>query len=219
MFSSLLPEIYSPRSASHHHVPREEVRRKRSLEQSPSERSRKTASPVKSQEVSPRSHGSSSQLTSPARYSHQQSGSVSSVSHSSDTHLPVKSTSSSSNNNHILKENHNDHEISRPISRSREAAATAMLELKSAGSFRANVVSGKATSPFSDSKCPRTLESQGSKTPSTNIISTKPTIVPLDSSRLHYRWTIGNHSYIISSAGVQNLEMVCSATKQDKAFM
>lgn len=120
--------------------------------------------------------------------------------------MPYVTTSeqqrSSKISNNTLKEP--TQEVSRPVSRSREAAASAMLELKSAGQYR------------SLPKSPTHHVSQAPSQPPHKVQTTHSaskfagTIVPLDSSRQNFKWSIEGQSYIVSASGVQALEPVSS---------
>ena len=109
---------------------------------------------------------------------------------------------SSSGGNNLLKEPMS--EVDRPVSRSREAAASAMLELKTAGQYR----SGPSARP----RTPHGIPTSSHHPQRSQATSSSPkftgSIVPLDTSRQHYKWTIEGQNYIVSAAGVQALDAV-----------
>ncbi|XP_039249836.2 uncharacterized protein LOC120327575 isoform X2 [Styela clava] len=186
---------------SNRNLPKVSMTRKYSIDRSPHERPRKlSTSPSRHHpnvaEVRPRSR---QRHTSPVPYREQIP-----VTPNSSQRAPTTSTSyshSSNNNNMLLKEPKEEYEIARPISRSREAAATAMLELKSSGLYR----SVAPPPPLARHSPPPTPVSE---TP-TKVVSTSksvPSIVPLDSTKQQYKWMIAGHSYVISAAGIQSLE-------------
>lgn len=104
-------------------------------------------------------------------------------------------------------------DLQRPVSRSREAA-DAMLQLKSAGAFsnRNKSVPQKSTWGSQPSLATATpsgpAPTQTLHKTTSDPLGKQSTVVPLDASRQHYKWSIGSNTYIISSAGVQELEYV-----------
>lgn len=195
--------------SSSRNLPKIGLTRKHSMERSPLDHPRKLSiSPARHHpnvaEISPRSRQRTS--SPPLRYMDR---AVAVTPTSSQPPPPPSTSSHSSNNNNTLKEPREEYEIARPISRSREAAATAMLELKSSGIYRAPPPLARQSPPPATSS---------TSEPPRKVLTTPksiPSIVPLDSTRQQYRWVIGGQSYIISAAGVQSLEAIRSIVETE----
>lgn len=131
--------------------------------------------------------------------------STSRVSHLSSIHYgaPSEPQRSSKMSNDTLREP--VQEVTRPVSRSREAAASAMLELKSAGQYSVQI------SPT------RHVSQPPLKVQTTQSASKfAGTIVLLDSSRQTYKWSIEGKSYPVSASGVKALESVSCCVMDER---